>query len=109
MSACATPQQRAARLSSPTLCYVNYAGDGNDKAVTSAELARRGFTCKPEDVAWGAQEWAQLKQRQQAAASDAAAAAALWAATRPQAPAAPAPPINCVSNRSGNTVYTNCY
>jgi hypothetical protein len=67
LAACTTMEQKAARYSSPTLCYMNYAGGMDEIRVTSQELARRRFTCTQADIQMGAMEWQQIQNRKAAA------------------------------------------
>jgi hypothetical protein len=88
--------QNAARLSSPALCYVNYAGTPNDQRVATAELAARRFTCTRDDIVMGQQDYNRYVS-QGTTASDAAAMYLLTQprSTQPAPPAAPPAPINC--------------
>lgn len=89
--------QQAARMTSPALCYVNYAGNANDKAVSSQELAARRFTCSQQDILMGQQDYQAHMAGRQKAASD---AAALYLMTRPP------PPVTCSTTPLGSGYST---
>jgi hypothetical protein len=106
---CATsPAQYAKRansLSSPALCYIEYAGDNNDRIYSRAELNARSFTCQPHDIQAGRQEVGQMQDRK--AASDAVTRQlqmemGLRLLQPPQAP--PPRPVMCYTNPYGYTV-----
>lgn len=105
LAGCAVAERRAARLTSPALCYVYYAGNAQDKAVSSAELAKRGFTCSQNDILMGQQDFARAQAAEQSR-SDAAAAAGLYLLT-PRPAAVPPKPIQCYTTGDGRT--TTCY
>jgi hypothetical protein len=85
VSACATAPRAPApvnkyvvaqSLTSPALCYVNYAGDATDKAAALHELASRNFLCQPQHIAEGKgdfERWQAMRAEAnaQAAARDA--------------------------------------
>lgn len=87
----ASRERHAGRLSSPALCYVNYAGDSNDKAAASQELARRSFTCSRDDIVMGQQDFAREQTAQRASDQAARDAAMMYLMTRPAYTPPPAP------------------
>lgn len=98
-----TPQQQAARYSSPVLCYGVYAGNNLQQTVAREELQNRRFTCGLTDIELGRQEWAGIQARRAQSDMDAAATAAILL----QRPAVP-PQVNCTTQTYGNRTYTNC-
>lgn len=104
-----TPEQYARlanTMSSPALCYIEYAGDNNDKNYSRIELSRRNFVCQPQDIENGRQEVGQIQDRK--ASSDAATRALqMELGLRLLQPPAPPPrPVTCYTNPYG---YTTCY
>lgn len=105
-----TPEESASGLTSPALCYVHYAGNANDQAVSAAELRRRAFACSPENIAegkddfqrWQAAQSAERQRQAQAEESRKAFARNLGAILLLQ-PARP-PATQCSTDRFGNTI-----
>lgn len=107
----ADPVKHAARLASPVLCYVNWAGNETDKAVSSAELSRRGFVCTEEHVRMGEKGW-QLEREQAAIAKaqrrEAIRDLSIHLLTQPPPAPLQLPPraVHCYTSPQG---YTTCY
>jgi hypothetical protein len=105
-----SPQQVANRLTSPALCYVNFAGNVTDKQVSSAELRARGFTCGAEHLPEGKLDFERWQASNAAlAANKAAADEARKAAAREMGMRllTPTPrPVQCYTNPYG---LTTCY
>lgn len=101
---CATPAQRAASLDSPTLCYIHYAGSVSDKQATAPELRARGFTCTPEAVQQGQQNYQalQAQQARRGEALDALGAALILQGT------APSPAVTCTTVGNYPHQITTC-
>lgn len=102
----ATYTKRANSMSSPALCYIEYAGDANDKIYSGAELRNRGFTCTPQEIEMGRIE---VNQRMANKATNDAATRALQMEMglrllQPPQVAPPPRPINCYTNPYGYTV-----
>ncbi len=116
LAACASPQQRAAGLSSPALCYVHYAGDASDKAIAGPELARRGFTCSQSDVQMGQSDWQRHQEARQARSRALQeAGAAMIQQSQPPAPQARPPLSHTYIGPNGRAItcttlgaVTNC-
>lgn len=117
VSGCVTPQMQQQRrdnlartMSSPALCYINYAGDGTDKATAAPELASRGFTCTPQDLVMGQQDYMALQANRHAQQQiDLKAAAALLNNARPPIYVPPIQaPLNCTSQTINGRTYTTC-
>lgn len=100
----ADPARVASGLPSPTLCYINWAGNQSDKLHTSKELAARGFTCNEEAVRMGAEDF---RLRQQQAATDEAQRRALAGEMAMRLLVPPAP-IRCTTQYAGRVAYTDC-
>jgi hypothetical protein len=112
-----TKAEVAGMLSSPALCYVEYAGDATDKIAARQQLAARGgFSCGPDQIREGKDDFrafqAIIAARQaQAAQADAASrATALELGLRLLSPPQPTRPQQCQwqqnSNGTGSVV---CY
>jgi hypothetical protein len=111
-AACATPQSAfppIANMHSPTLCYIDYAGNLDEKRVAQAELAKRGFTCNAGAIDEGRQQWNVMAghdrdMQRQARAGGGIDPAGLGLFLLLRNP----PPVNCVSQQAGGAVFTNC-
>lgn len=103
LAGCASLQGQAPSLSSPLLCYIGYAGTPEQQGITSAELAKRRFTCSPYDVEAGRQEFAANE------AYNAQLRAAYGATLIHNSQQQTSPQVNCTSHTSGAQTYTNCH
>jgi hypothetical protein len=103
-----------ANMHSPTLCYVEYAGNALEASAARAELGKRGFICTVEALAEGRQQFAtmqanqqqlDMQQRQdQARRGDAAVGLGILLLSTPPPPMA-RPPVVC--NTYGHTTVCN--
>lgn len=114
---CATPRSAfppIANMHSPTLCYIDYAGNLAEQAAARVELGKRNFGCNEAAVREGAQQWAAMAghqrdiemqaQANRNSAIGVAGAIGLGMALAP----GHAPAANCITQRAGTTYYTNC-
>lgn len=112
-----SPREEAMRTSSPILCYLNYAAPPEYQSIARAELERRAFACKEQDIRDGSQHLQQIRAEQAQMAAQRAAdrsrradaalgLGALLLQAQPPAPL-PARPIVCNTTPDGRTTVCN--